>query len=36
MKMALANANAIAKRVKMAKVIVNPEDFLKLIEQPKK
>ena len=36
MKMAQANANAIAKRVKSAKVIVDPEDFMKLVPKPKK
>jgi hypothetical protein len=36
MKMAQANANAIAKKVKRAKVIVEPEDFLKLMPKQKK
>jgi hypothetical protein len=35
-KMAQSNANAIAKRVKRAKVIVDPEDFLMLLPKPAK
>jgi hypothetical protein len=36
MKMAQVNAHEIAKRVKMAKVIVDPKDFLVLLPKPKK